>query len=260
MSPGYIYILSNRSMPGLLKIGRTERLPKIRSKELQTTGVPHPFEVDFSVFVNDSIKAEQQIHKLLEKQGVRAQANREFFELSLEKAIHIIGIATVSDQTLEPDFSQIIELEALANTIPSPNYGEEISYEDAEKISFSLVNIGRRGCPSAIKRAAQIFERNRPSGIRFKEFYREYLSIARAYLAYRSPIYSSNSELDRVKLGQEIAEYAESLHRHRWLTRDDLQFISDYLVAGDRFQYEGYIKEIQRLNLPQEIREKLENL
>ena len=44
---GYIYCLSNQSMPGLIKIGMTLRMPDKRAKELFTTGVPTPFVVEF---------------------------------------------------------------------------------------------------------------------------------------------------------------------------------------------------------------------
>ena len=41
---GYVYILSNPAMPGLLKIGYTERDVQERVKELSNTGIPSPFE------------------------------------------------------------------------------------------------------------------------------------------------------------------------------------------------------------------------
>lgn len=42
---GIVYVLSNRAMPGLVKIGMTTR-PELdtRLKELYTTGVPVPFD------------------------------------------------------------------------------------------------------------------------------------------------------------------------------------------------------------------------
>ena len=44
---GYVYILSNSGMPGLLKIGRTTRSVGDRVAELNSaTGVPAPFAVE----------------------------------------------------------------------------------------------------------------------------------------------------------------------------------------------------------------------
>jgi hypothetical protein len=40
MPAGYIYVLENETIPGLVKIGSTERNPEDRAKELMTTGVP----------------------------------------------------------------------------------------------------------------------------------------------------------------------------------------------------------------------------
>jgi hypothetical protein len=38
---GYIYVLTNPNMPGLVKIGYTQRLPRERANELsRATGVP----------------------------------------------------------------------------------------------------------------------------------------------------------------------------------------------------------------------------
>ena len=44
---GIVYVLSNRAMPGLVKIGMTTRHElDARLKELYTTGVPVPFDVE----------------------------------------------------------------------------------------------------------------------------------------------------------------------------------------------------------------------
>ena len=48
MTDGYIYCFSNQSMPGILKIGMTQRTPEERVKELFTTGVALPFNIEFA--------------------------------------------------------------------------------------------------------------------------------------------------------------------------------------------------------------------
>lgn len=84
---GYIYILSNPAMPGLLKIGFTEISVRDRMIQLNTTGVPIPFELVHSVEVDHPQKVEAIIHKSL--QEFRLGKNREFFRVSHEKAIAI---------------------------------------------------------------------------------------------------------------------------------------------------------------------------
>ena len=57
---GFVYIMSNPAFPGLLKIGRSRKDPTIdRVNELTlSAGVPQPFKVEYSAFVDD--------HELLE--------------------------------------------------------------------------------------------------------------------------------------------------------------------------------------------------
>lgn len=44
---GYVYIISNQAMPGIFKIGFTLKDPELRAKELDSTGVPYPFIVEY---------------------------------------------------------------------------------------------------------------------------------------------------------------------------------------------------------------------
>ena len=85
MTEGYIYCLSNPSMPGILKVGMTERTPDVRVKELFTTGVPTPFTIEFAKKVKDVKKKEKKLHELLEQYTERVGLNREFFRVSPEE-------------------------------------------------------------------------------------------------------------------------------------------------------------------------------
>lgn len=80
---GYIYILSNESMPGLIKIGRSINGARKRAKELNTTGVPSPFRVEFEVLVEDCVHAESVIHEHLSEHRV---PNKEFFKMPVDEA------------------------------------------------------------------------------------------------------------------------------------------------------------------------------
>jgi len=87
MSKGYVYILSNPAMPGLIKIGRSENDPQIRAQQLYSTGVPEPFNIEFVWFTQDCIRLEQEIHA--EFSEYRKQG-REFFSVSPKDVIEYL--------------------------------------------------------------------------------------------------------------------------------------------------------------------------
>ncbi|WP_047238944.1 GIY-YIG nuclease family protein [Chromobacterium subtsugae] len=97
MSAGYVYILINSSMPGLLKIGRTFRDSKSRARELHTTGVPTPFEVAFELFAEDHETVEKKLHEYMA--DFRVANNREFFRYPLLQAIkHLLDLSSPSQE------------------------------------------------------------------------------------------------------------------------------------------------------------------
>jgi len=81
---GYIYCLTNPSMPGIVKIGMTHEEPEDRAAELSSvTGVPTPFDVALSKRVLCPVKKEADLHNLLSALGFRVNERREFFTCSL---------------------------------------------------------------------------------------------------------------------------------------------------------------------------------
>ena len=63
---GYVYILENDAMPGLIKIGKTSRDSVERARELSaTTGVPTPFKVAFELSSEEYEKLEREMHNRL---------------------------------------------------------------------------------------------------------------------------------------------------------------------------------------------------
>lgn len=86
MSAGYVYILVNAAMPGLVKIGKTTGSPKKRARELSAvTGVPGQFVVAHAEYVPDCGAAERIMHKRFA--SYRYDKRREFFRVHLGDAI-----------------------------------------------------------------------------------------------------------------------------------------------------------------------------
>lgn len=85
----WVYIMSNASMPGLLKIGMTTTSPQQRNRELgSATGVPTPFKLEYSLEVSNAVYVERAIHTALRDH--RVNHRREFFEVDLKTAIRAI--------------------------------------------------------------------------------------------------------------------------------------------------------------------------
>jgi hypothetical protein len=82
---GYIYVLSNSAMPGLVKVGFTERPVEERIAELSAaTGVPGQFRQEASFPVVSPRALERVIHDKLDH--ARVQKNREFFRMTPAEA------------------------------------------------------------------------------------------------------------------------------------------------------------------------------
>lgn len=89
--PGYLYLMINPSMEGMVKIGRTKLTPEQRAKELSAaTGVPTPLQVVYEQYFSDVVEAEARVHALLEFRNFRVSVSREFFLAPTKVAIDAV--------------------------------------------------------------------------------------------------------------------------------------------------------------------------
>lgn len=81
--------MTNKAMPGLVKIGYTENDVEKRRRELSNTSVPYPFEI-FAIVGPGIVKnADKTMHNWFPK-SLRVNDNREFFNITPEYALEII--------------------------------------------------------------------------------------------------------------------------------------------------------------------------
>lgn len=92
---GYIYVLSNPSLPNKYKIGVTTRSINSRLKELNNTSIPTPFKCEFYLYVKYPFRVEKQIHNYFSK--YRINKNREFFDVNLDVIIKKIRNECLDD-------------------------------------------------------------------------------------------------------------------------------------------------------------------
>ena len=93
---GYVYILTNPSFrEDWVKIGKSIRPVDVRSKELDNTAVPLPFEIYATLETVKFSEAEKMVHGLIDElTDLRIRKTREFFNVSPQKALGIFRRVT----------------------------------------------------------------------------------------------------------------------------------------------------------------------
>lgn len=93
---GWVYVITNRAMPGLVKVGYSSKDPELRAAELNHTGAPYPYLVEYEALVEEPFSIEQRTHRSLSHlhEGERYQkgVGVEWFNCSVEEAISAIKI------------------------------------------------------------------------------------------------------------------------------------------------------------------------
>lgn len=91
---GWVYVITNRAMPGLVKVGYSSNDPDLRAAGLNHTGSPHPYLVEYEALVNEPFGIEQRTHKSLshlhEGELYQKGVGIEWFNCSIEEAISAI--------------------------------------------------------------------------------------------------------------------------------------------------------------------------
>ena len=104
-NPGYVYILTNPSFrEDWVKIGKSGRPVDVRSKELDNTAVPLPFEIFATLRTTKYNEVEKLVHKTIDRlTDLRIRQNREFFNVRPDVALDILKdiASTLDDAEIE---------------------------------------------------------------------------------------------------------------------------------------------------------------
>lgn len=88
---GFVYLMDNDSMPGVYKIGYTDRPPMYRRDELSSsTSVPTCFEIVFYIECENASLVEKDIHEAFDE--FRISSNREFFKFDIKTLMQNVYI------------------------------------------------------------------------------------------------------------------------------------------------------------------------
>lgn len=104
---GFVYILTNPSFrEDWVKIGKSTRPVDVRSKELDNTAVPLPFEIFATMQTVKFNEVEKLVHKTIDRlTDLRIRQNREFFNVAPQVALDIFkDIALTIDDAVITEY------------------------------------------------------------------------------------------------------------------------------------------------------------
>lgn len=137
---GYVYILTNPSFrQDWIKIGKSARPVDVRSKELDNTAVPLPFEIFATLKTARYESVEKLVHKNIDRlTGLRIRQNREFFNVAPEVALDIFrDISKIIDDAVVTIYKDNKPIEPLA----SPQKPTTSRHQKRARFKFSMIGI-----------------------------------------------------------------------------------------------------------------------
>jgi hypothetical protein len=132
-------------MPGILKIGMTERTPESRLGEANVSDTwrpPTPYNIEFAKKVIDVYAKEKTLHALLEKYTHRIHARKEFFRVSTKEVRMFFDIIDgemyAETRNVESDISPESTLQVKPSDVIPEEWREYPNNND-----YSVSDIGR---------------------------------------------------------------------------------------------------------------------
>lgn len=141
---GYVYILTNPSFKeDWVKIGKSVRPVDVRSKELDNTAVPLPFEIFATIQTTKYDYVEKYIHKTIDRlTDLRIRQNREFFNVPPQVALDIFrDIAQMLDDAVITVYKDNKPFTPQETDFPETDKGEPVNTPKRGRFKFSMVGI-----------------------------------------------------------------------------------------------------------------------
>ena len=141
--PGFVYILTNPSFrEDWVKIGKSARAVDVRSKELDNTAVPLPFEIFATMQTTKFNEVEKLVHKTIDRlTDLRIRQNREFFNVAPQVALDIFkDIAQTIDDAIITRYEG--NLPIIGSGLPSNESSKHTVKRGRFKFSMVGIKIG----------------------------------------------------------------------------------------------------------------------
>jgi hypothetical protein len=126
-------------MPDLIKIGSSMHGGMRRAKEIDQTGVPSPFILEFEILSTDYVPIESEVHSELSE--YRESGNREFFRVDVDIAISAI-INLTSENHVMRDVESIVDDDTVAQLLANLEKSSFDSHHFEVAASISYLSNG----------------------------------------------------------------------------------------------------------------------
>lgn len=109
---GWIYILSNQSVPNWLAIGCADTDPATLVHQYGNSGIklPYPFELQYALRTPYAHTSLQKIHEALAEHCVNPEHNQDWFECDLRHALRLVRQIAGNSATGEAFYAQARQL------------------------------------------------------------------------------------------------------------------------------------------------------
>lgn len=144
---GYVYILTNKSFrDDWVKIGKSSRPVNVRSKELDNTAVPLPFDIYATMQTEKYAEIEKIIHKQIDRlTDLRIRQNREFFNVHPAQALDLLmDLATAFDDAVICKYidEKPVQVYPVDEEAPVPEEKREKKERDVHRKPFTFDMVG----------------------------------------------------------------------------------------------------------------------
>ena len=138
---GWVYVITNQAMPGLVKVGFTERHPDDRASDFNQrhhrTAIPFPFVVAYAAKVEDPRELEREIHQVLDhcritKRTKNKKDEKEWFRCGSGHAV-----ATIRRRCIDSIWEEIGPFETEEIMSPAPESSTESYSDTVERIRLA---------------------------------------------------------------------------------------------------------------------------
>lgn len=148
MANGYIYIMTNPALKGMVKIGYAKDVEQ-RRQQLSTTALPYEYEI-YATYETSGNLEDKKLHKMIDNLNpdLRVSKNREFFVMAPQQAYELLeSIATISGTSDKLKKIEVTPAQVQKTKKPAINFaacginpGSELVFVDDPNIKAIVVD------------------------------------------------------------------------------------------------------------------------